>query len=88
MNCKRQFNLNWGQMYFSSSANGLVCRDCEQNFTDKIRLSKNATDCLGNLKMIAEANEQMLNEVEKILVLHFTEILHKPPKMAKYILNS
>ncbi|GAG46470.1 unnamed protein product, partial [marine sediment metagenome] len=29
-----------------------------------------------------------LNEIEKILIYHFTEILGRPPKMAKYILKS
>jgi DNA repair protein RecO (recombination protein O) len=76
------------EFYFSSSANGLICRDCEASFPDKIKLTKNAANCLANAKLIAETNEKTLNEIEKILVHHFTEILHKPPKMAKYIINA
>ncbi len=75
------------RVYFSSSANGLICRDCENSFPDKIRLTKDAADCLTNLKLIAESNEKTLSEIEKILVYHFTEILHHPPKMAKYIIR-
>ena len=75
------------ELYFSSSANGLVCRDCEANFPDRIKLSADAANCLRNLKLIAGANEKMLNEIEAILVHYFTELLHKPPKMAKYILK-
>ena len=79
--------INWSEVYFSSSANGLICRDCEASFPDKIRLTKNAAGCLTNLKMLAESNKKTLNEVEKILVHHFTHTLGRPPKMAKHILE-
>jgi DNA repair protein RecO (recombination protein O) len=73
------------QVYFSSLANGLVCRDCEASFPDKIILTKNAANYLANAKLIVRAEEKTLDEIEKILVHHFTEILHRPPKMAKYV---
>jgi DNA repair protein RecO (recombination protein O) len=76
------------QVYFSSSANGIVCRDCEASFPDKIELTKNAANCLANAKLITEAQEKTLNEIEEILIHHFTEILHRPPRMAKYVLKS
>ena len=76
------------EVYFSSSANGLICRDCQGSFSDKIRLTKNAANCLSNLKLIAEADEKTLNEIEKILISHFTELLGQPPKMAKHILKN
>jgi len=88
VNCKNDFHADWPEVYFSSSANGLICRDCEGNFPDKLRLTRTAVNCLNNLKMIASASEKTLKEVEKILIHHFTELLHKPPKMAKYILKS
>lgn len=87
VNCKSDFAVDWGKTYFSSSANGLVCRNCENSFPDRIGLSNTAVACLAELKMIAESQEKTLNEIEKILVYHFTELLHRPPKMAKYILN-
>ena len=86
-NCKNTYKPNWQQTYFSSSASGLVCRDCEAGFTDKIRLSMKAANCLADLKLIAKIDETTLNEIEKILIYHFTETLHRPPKMAKYILT-
>ena len=88
VNCKNNFNSNWPEAYFSSLANGLICRDCEDNFPDKIRLTRNAASCLANLKMLAESDEKTLNEVEKILINHFTNTLGRPPKMAKYILET
>ncbi|MHC4641211.1 MAG: DNA repair protein RecO [Planctomycetota bacterium] len=92
VNCKTKFENRVPridhQVYFSSSANGLVCRDCEASFPDKIRLSKNAAGCLTNLKTLAEANPKTLKEVEKVLIHHFTEMLHRPPKMAKHVLQT
>ncbi len=89
-NCDTQYAIRNTQYeaYFSSSANGLICRDCEGSFPDKIRLTKTAANALSNLKLIGESDEKTLNEIEKILIHHFTEILHKPPKMAKYILGT
>ncbi len=88
INCKTQYTIrNTHHVFFSSSANGLICRDCEAAFPDKIRLSPNAANCLSNLKLLTGAQEKTLKEIEKLLSLHFTEILGHKPKMAKYILN-
>ena len=87
-NCKSsQQQGTKGETYFSSSANGIICKDCEMSFPDKIRISKQAANCLCNLKLIAESPEKKLNEIEKILIHHFTEILGNPPKMAKYLIK-
>jgi len=42
---------------------------------------------LANLKLIAESQEKTLIEIEAVLIHHFTELLGRKPKMAKYILN-
>lgn len=89
VNCKTQYAKRDTryEVYFSSTANGLICRDCEASFPDKIRLTKDAAGCLTNLKGIAESNEKTLKEVEKILIHHFTNTLGRAPKMAKHILQ-
>jgi DNA repair protein RecO (recombination protein O) len=76
------------ELYFSSSANGLICKDCEPAFPDKVRLSPQSAKCLRNLKLIAHVDEKTLNEIERVLIYHFTELLNRPPKMAKYFLKS
>ena len=58
VNCKSNFSPNWPQSYFSHSANGLICRDCEANFPDRIGLSNSAADCLSNLKLLVDADEK------------------------------
>ena len=93
VNCKRRQETGdrrqkTEEVYFSSSANGLVCRDCESSFPDKIRLTKKAAGCLSNRELIADADKKTLNEIEKLLIHHFTEILHHRPKMAKHILKA
>jgi len=92
VNCKTSFEYRASsiehRVYFSSAANGLICRDCEANYQDKILLSKSAAACLTNLKLLAQSQEKTLQEVEKILIYHFTSILNRPPKMAKHILKS
>jgi DNA repair protein RecO (recombination protein O) len=75
------------EVYFSSSANGLICRDCEGSFQDKVKMTASAANCLSNLKMLFDADEKTLGQVEKILIYHFTELLHRPPRMARYILK-
>ena len=87
-NCKSNYSRqssNWSQVYFSSSANSLICRDCELNFADKFKLSPEAAACLADLKLFADAEEKTFKEIERLLVHHFTELLHKPPMMAKYL---
>ncbi|GAH53892.1 unnamed protein product, partial [marine sediment metagenome] len=94
VNCKATYEgrgtedeTNWAESYFSSSANGLICRDCEPNFPDKVGLSQAGANCLGNLKLVAGAQEDTLREIEKVLIYHFTELTGRRPKMAKYVLK-
>jgi len=94
-NCKTRYERplpSQGQasneFYFSSSANGLLCRNCESSFNDKMKLTKSAASCLTDFKLLAEADNKTLNEVERVLVYHFTELLGRPPKMANYILKN
>ena len=84
---RREGRKTRGEVYFSSSANGLICRDCEASFPDKVRLTQAAANCLSNLKLLAESQEKTLNEIETVLVHHFTELLGHKPKMAKFILT-
>ncbi len=89
VNCKTSHDLRAAsrELYFSSSANGLICRDCEPSFPDKIRLTKAASACLVAFKQIPGSAEKTLKEIEKVLVQHLTGLLGRTPKMAKHILQ-
>jgi DNA repair protein RecO (recombination protein O) len=89
-NCKTSYEprATSHEVYFSSSANGLICRDCESSFPDRIKLTKDASACLSALKKIPDSAEKTLKEIEKVLVRHLTELLGRPPKMAGHILKN
>ena len=87
-NCKSRYSPSWQEVYFCSSAGGLICRNCHGSFADRVKLTRPAANCLAQLKLIADADRKTLNEIEKVLIYHFTELLGKPPKMAKYVLDA
>lgn len=90
VNCKtnHESQTTNRNFYFSSPANGLVCTDCEGNFQDKIKLSRDAANVLNNLRLLPQSQEKTLREIEKVLLHHFTETIGRPPKMAKYFHDS
>ena len=88
VNCKRPFSPAWREGYFSSSANGLVCKDCEPSFTNKVKLSAESAACLANLKQLASADSRTLSDIQSVLIYHFTEVLGHRPTMAKYIIRT
>ncbi|HUT46792.1 MAG TPA: DNA repair protein RecO [Sedimentisphaerales bacterium] len=90
VNCKTSHESRAAghEIYFSSTANGLICRDCEPGFPDKIRLSKEASACLVSLKQIPGSAEKTLKEIEKVLVHYLTGLLGRTPKMARHILRN
>jgi DNA repair protein RecO (recombination protein O) len=86
VNCTRSYGTGWPSVFFSSTAHGVLCPDCEGSFHDRLQLSRQAAGCLSELQLIATAPEKVLYELEKALILHLTAILHHPPRMAKYFL--
>jgi len=84
-NCSSKFRQDWSEIYFSSSANGFICRDCGAGFPDKIRLTPQAAACMSKPKLFTKANEKTIKHIEKVLVAHFSCLLGRRPKMAKYI---
>jgi hypothetical protein len=41
---------------------------------------------LADLKQIAQADEKALDEIERVLIHHFTHILGRSPKLARHVL--
>jgi len=87
-NCKRPFGADWREIHFSASANGLICRDCEMSFLDKIRLSPEVAHALADIRQLAQADQTTLDEVEQVLIHHFTHILGRPPRLAKHVFSA
>jgi DNA repair protein RecO (recombination protein O) len=83
-NCSTAVKGMRAEWYFSSAANGLLCPGCEQTFTDKRRISFACAELLSQSIPIEQASEAALAEAEQLLIYHFTELMRRPPRMAKY----
>ena len=86
-NCQTPFTTTWPEGYFSSLANGLVCRDCEGAFTDRVSLPTPAAQALTSADRQVAADAKTLMAIERLLVGHFTNLLHHRPRTADYVLN-
>ena len=84
VNCSAPFSARWKNMYFSSHSNGLLCNECETAFVEKYAVDVSNLTILQNPAKLPKANMKQLHEIEQLLIYHFTELLHKPPRMAKY----
>lgn len=84
VNCKQKFNDSWSEVWFCSEMNGLICRDCEAPFIDKVRLPKSMVMFLNDMDSVEEVDFKQLSQMEKLIIRHFTWMLHKPPRTAKY----
>lgn len=81
--CVNCGNTNFSSaVYFSSSANGLLCRDCEISYPDKTRLDRPTAELLSNLSSISQADLPALQNLERLLIVHICTVLGKKPKMA------
>ncbi|MHC5172162.1 MAG: DNA repair protein RecO [Planctomycetota bacterium] len=70
--------------YFSSHENGLLCPNCEMTFPEKRAVDSALLDVLINPAKLTKTDIKKLKELESLLIYHFSELLHKPPRMAKY----
>lgn len=86
-NCKREFADDWQQFYFSSSANGLICRDCEAAFVDKKKISKECSECLNQPQKVLNCDKKAIVEMQRLLIEYETHIFERPLKMAPIILK-
>ena len=86
-NCKRQFDANWKQYFFSIAAGGLICRDCESAFADKKMLTFESAFCLSQPQKITKAKKQSLVQIEEILIEYITYVLEKRPRTVQMILQ-
>lgn len=74
-------------IYFSSAANGLLCPGCEQSFAEKRRITPACAAILNRSVPFDKAANAVLTEAEQLLIYHFTELMHRPPKMASFFVT-
>lgn len=73
--------------YFSSRENGLLCSNCEMAFAEKRAIDPTLLERLNNPAKLPKTDIKKLKEIESLLIYHFTELLHKTPRMAKYFIK-
>jgi DNA repair protein RecO (recombination protein O) len=80
VNGPHPFSRHWKWIYFSSHHNGLLCPDCEGAFAEKKRISPAAALCLADLRQLKQADDRTVQEIEGLLLYHFTELMGHPPR--------
>jgi DNA repair protein RecO (recombination protein O) len=86
-NCGQVQGGSGQQMFFSSLANGFVCRDCEMSFPERTVISPEAALCLVEPRRLASAASKHLVEIETLFIRHFTHLLHGRLRTAQYVLT-
>lgn len=81
---KSEPRQSWSGYYFSSRENGLLCTNCEQTFPEKRAIEPSLINILNTPAKLPKTEMTQLKKIESLLIYHFTELLGKPPKMAKY----
>jgi len=87
VNCKKKFADNWREFFFSLSANGFICRDCESAFIDKKKISGECAKCLNQSAKILNCDNKVLVEMQNLLIEYITHILERPMRTASMILK-
>lgn len=86
VNCGFAYQPQWPRVYFSSFSNGLVCRDCEASFLDRVELAKPMVVSLADRRHLLKAPLAQVQAAEGVLIGHFTHLLHHRPRAAKFVL--
>ena len=69
-------------VYFTSHEGGLLCRDCEANYVEKRRVSPGAVRILAG----GPIEDPLAGELFALLNYHISHLMHKEPRLAKFIL--
>ncbi len=86
-NCSDAFGSRWKYAYFSSEAKGLLCPGCENAFVEKIRLEIHAAAALSEPQRLSKTSEALLRQIQNAMLHHFTQLLHRPLKLAQWFLS-
>jgi len=86
-NCSDAFGSRWKYAYFSTEAKGLLCPGCENAFVEKIRLEIHAAAALSEPQRLSKTSEALLRQIQNAMLHHFTQLLHRPLKLAQWFLS-
>lgn len=69
-------------LYFSSRQGGLLCRDCEAPHVEKRRIRRKLALALSR----GQVPEALAADGVELLNYHITHLMHKPPRLAAFVL--
>lgn len=75
------------EVFFCGGTGGLICQDCEPNFTDKIKIAPKAAKALAEPKFIVRLSSADLWNLERVLIYYFAYIANKMPKSAAFFMK-
>jgi DNA repair protein RecO (recombination protein O) len=85
-NCKRPLAADWLIFYFSSTANGLLCRDCEGVFIDRKVITYNVAKYLDS-PADSTPDSTTLIQTQNLLLGYIAYVLERPLKTVEMILK-
>lgn len=85
-NCKRPLAADWQNFYFSSTANGLLCRDCEGVFMDRKVIAYNIAKYLNSPADITPEKTTLI-QTQNLLLEYITHVLERPLKTTAMVLK-
>ncbi|HBG78244.1 MAG TPA: DNA repair protein RecO [Phycisphaerales bacterium] len=85
-NCRRPLTNDWQDFFFSSTANGLLCRDCEGVFIDRKTITYNIAKHL-NTPAELLSDKAAINQTQNLLLEYISHVLERPLKTAGMVLK-
>jgi len=86
-NCGTPYRSTWRRAYFSSSAQGLVCPDCEPSFVDRVSIEPAGAAALADPHRLTKTPMPTLRRIEATLLGHVCNLLHRRPKTAAFFMD-
>ncbi len=75
VNCQRPFSQEWAVCFFSSAANGIICRDCEGVFPDRLQISPLFVKAMLDRDVLMSAAPGLHKDLLRLLLGHNTAVI-------------
>lgn len=87
-NCGQRFSESWHECFFSPQANGLVCKDCEGAFPDRLAVFTGLVRLLQDRAALISTPRRELIEAQRLVIAHISSILGRPPRSADLVMKA
>lgn len=87
-NCGQRFSGPWPECFFSPQANGLICKDCEGAFPDRVAVAAGLVRLLQDQKALVCSPKEGLMQAQRLMIAQISSILGRPPRSADLVMNA